>query len=801
MPGFKGVRVSKFRHVFGSPFQKEKCYEGLRITDNSHDSNFCAVNPKFLAIVLQAAGGGAFTVVPLKKTGRIESSYPKIVGHSSTVLDIKWSPFDDHLIASCSDDGLIKFWQIPEGGLLTNRSEADATLHGHTRKVTFLNWHPAAMNIIASIGYDLKIIVWNVDNAEQVSVIGCHSNIIYSLGWSWNGSTMVTTCKDKKLRIVEPRTGTVLKENKGHYGVKPFKAIFAGQSDLILTAGFIAHGNRRINLWSKENLDSPLMSIEVDSGSSSIFPFFDYDSNILFLAGKGDGNIRYYEVTDEKPYLHYLSQHMAHVPQRGIGMMPKRGLDTSRNEIMRFYRVCTIKNMIEPVSMIVPRRSDYFQPDIYPDTPGKDPALTSDEWVSGIDRDPILMSFGGCSRPNMLIIEDGEVKTSKEAAPTQKLAQVPKKMPYSGGDVTKPAEQSKPTSERTFRASPRQSPRAGSPISLPEANGKDSNGKESNGNVSKEDVLLSPREVKKKMLTDRFLASVEERKVSSKTEVMSDLAGIPKKHEWRSEESLPRSPSSEGDKFELQRLKSPVEPDSEDKLKRTTSVDGRPQESPQHRKKETSDTEADGNVTPAGAGETSNNGESTQSRIDAWRNKIVDPSSPQTSPKLNGRVQRQTSASFNSALSMNEIPTAEIRPRITSQEKAIPKQESAGSPKGERLLGRVGTARARYAEEVDKRNKQQQDFNRIRKQRSHSQDVEGKEWEKATQKPSEKQSISRSQSLREESELKTSSEFGVEQLRKAYLRQMDEIKQLKTQILLKDQRIKQLEKELDNSSN
>ena len=31
--------------------------------------------------------------------------------------------------------------------------------------------------------------------------------------------------------------------------------------------------------------------------------------------------------------------------------------------------------------------------DIYPDTPGPYPALSADEWISGIDRDPILVSM------------------------------------------------------------------------------------------------------------------------------------------------------------------------------------------------------------------------------------------------------------------------------------------------------------------------------------------------------------------------------------------------------------------------
>jgi Domain of unknown function (DUF1899) len=61
------VRSSKFRHVFGSAARKENCYEGMRITKDAHDSTFCCANPKFIAIVLDSAGGGVFLVLPLEQ--------------------------------------------------------------------------------------------------------------------------------------------------------------------------------------------------------------------------------------------------------------------------------------------------------------------------------------------------------------------------------------------------------------------------------------------------------------------------------------------------------------------------------------------------------------------------------------------------------------------------------------------------------------------------------------------------------------------------------------------------------------
>jgi coronin-1B/1C/6 len=61
------VRKSLFRHVFGKDPRKEETFEDIKVSRNSWEAPFCAVNPKFLAVCLASAGGGAFLVLPLGK--------------------------------------------------------------------------------------------------------------------------------------------------------------------------------------------------------------------------------------------------------------------------------------------------------------------------------------------------------------------------------------------------------------------------------------------------------------------------------------------------------------------------------------------------------------------------------------------------------------------------------------------------------------------------------------------------------------------------------------------------------------
>lgn len=53
------------------------------------------------------------------------------------------------------------------------------------------------------------------------------------------------------------------------------------------------------------------------------------------FSSQGDSSIRYFEITDEAPYVHFLSTFATKEPQRGMGYMPKRGLDVNKCEIAR----------------------------------------------------------------------------------------------------------------------------------------------------------------------------------------------------------------------------------------------------------------------------------------------------------------------------------------------------------------------------------------------------------------------------------------------------------------------------------
>uniref|UniRef100_A0A452FNV8 Coronin n=1 Tax=Capra hircus TaxID=9925 RepID=A0A452FNV8_CAPHI len=382
------VRQSKFRHVFGQAAKADQAYEDIRVSKVTWDSSFCAVNPKFLAIIVEAGGGGAFIVLPLAKTGRVDKNYPLVTGHTAPVLDIDWCPHNDNVIASASDDTTIMVWQIPDYTPVRNITEPIITLEGHSKRVGILSWHPTARNVLLSAGGDNVIIIWNVGTGEVLlSLDDMHPDVIHSVCWNTNGSLLATTCKDKTLRIIDPRKGQVVAERaRPHEGARPLRAVFTTDGKLLST-GFSRMSERQLALWDPNNFEEPVALQEMDTSNGVLLPFYDADSSIVYLCGKGDSSIRYFEITEEPPFVHYLNTFSSKEPQRGMGFMPKRGLDVSKCEIARSAGRCACS----PVSL--PPQSDLFQDDLYPDTPGPEPALEADEWLSGQDADPVLISL------------------------------------------------------------------------------------------------------------------------------------------------------------------------------------------------------------------------------------------------------------------------------------------------------------------------------------------------------------------------------------------------------------------------
>lgn len=393
------VRSSKFRHVFGTPAKKEHTYDGIKVSRSAWDSNKVSASTKFIGVIWDAGGGGAFCVLPVENQGKLSPSMPLVAGHSAEVLDIEFSPFNDNIVASVSEDGYCKIWSIPEGGLKSTMTEPAQNLIGHKRKVGTVNFNPVAENVLATTSNDFALKIWDIEKGAAKADVAGHNDIVQSAAWNYNGSLLATASKDKKVRLVDPRGAGVVADAVAHEGVKGMRAIFLGNKEKVLSIGFSKTSERQYSIWDPKNFSKPLSTSNIDTAAGIIMPFYDNDTGVLYLAGKGDGNIRFYEIVDEDPYIYFLSEFKSATPQRGMAAFPKLGVDVSSCEIDRLLKLTG--QAVEPVSFQVPRKSDIFQDDLYPPTSSNEPALTADKWFGGANSNPKTTSLApGFVAPN-----------------------------------------------------------------------------------------------------------------------------------------------------------------------------------------------------------------------------------------------------------------------------------------------------------------------------------------------------------------------------------------------------------------
>ena len=111
----------------------------------------------------------------------------------------------------------MQLWKIPVGGynLGTVTRNPDAVLKGHTRRVTSVDFHTNVENIVVTSAGDLSVRVWDIAAEKEVmKFTDLHTDVVQSVTFNWDSSLFATSCKDKLLRIFDPRTNKLVEVKK-----------------------------------------------------------------------------------------------------------------------------------------------------------------------------------------------------------------------------------------------------------------------------------------------------------------------------------------------------------------------------------------------------------------------------------------------------------------------------------------------------------------------------------------------------------------------------------------------------------
>ena len=151
------------------------------------------------------------------------------------------------------------------------------------RRVGQVLFHPTAEHVLATATGEHTVKLWDLGSPESAkSVLTGHADSIQSVAFNPTGTLLVTTCRDRKIRLFDPRAGgEAVRITDGHGGVKGARVVWLGEHDRIATTGFSKMSDRQVSIWDTGSLANVKHTM-IDQSSGVLMPFWS-DNNILFL--------------------------------------------------------------------------------------------------------------------------------------------------------------------------------------------------------------------------------------------------------------------------------------------------------------------------------------------------------------------------------------------------------------------------------------------------------------------------------------------------------------------------------------
>jgi WD40 repeat protein len=145
-------------------------------------------------------------------TNGIEAVAFAPLGYSALSLpetaDLGPESWGDRLLASGSEDGIVRLWD-------THTGEALLMLEGHSSAVRSVAFSPEAP-LLASGSHDHTIRLWNLATRQSVAVLRGHRERVRSVAFSPDGRLLASSSDDYTIRLWEVATGRCTDILEGH---------------------------------------------------------------------------------------------------------------------------------------------------------------------------------------------------------------------------------------------------------------------------------------------------------------------------------------------------------------------------------------------------------------------------------------------------------------------------------------------------------------------------------------------------------------------------------------------------------
>ncbi|KAH7915677.1 WD40 repeat-like protein [Hygrophoropsis aurantiaca] len=172
----------------------------------------------------------------------------RLVGQTKEGFGLAWSPAKAGHVLGASEDMTVCHWDVNSYTKTKSTIEPTTVFRGHTSVVGDVDWHPTKEDVLASVGDDKMLLIWDTRTPTEATIkLQAHDREILACAFSPSSEHLIITgssdktivlhdvrSPNKKLHTFESHTDEVL-----HLAWSPHNpTIFASASS-----------DRRVNIW------------------------------------------------------------------------------------------------------------------------------------------------------------------------------------------------------------------------------------------------------------------------------------------------------------------------------------------------------------------------------------------------------------------------------------------------------------------------------------------------------------------------------------------------------------------------
>uniref|UniRef100_A0A2K5BZ44 Coronin n=1 Tax=Aotus nancymaae TaxID=37293 RepID=A0A2K5BZ44_AOTNA len=368
-------KVSKFRHTEARPPRREAWISNIRAgttpSCRNHIKSSCSL------IAFNSDCPGVLGIVPLQGQGEDKRCVAHLGCHSG-----EW----------------VKLWRLP-GPSQTLPSAPGVVLGPEELPVEVLQFHPTSDGVLVSAsGTTVK--VWDVANQQPLTELAAHGDLVQSALWSRDGALVGTVCKDKQLRIFDPRAKPQASQStEAHENGRDSRLAWTCTQEHLVSTGFNQMHEHEVKLWDTRLFSSALASLTLDTSFlGELVPGCSQQSGLSSDSFQGERQLYCYEVVPQQPALSPVTQCVLESVLRGAALVPRQVLAVMSCEVLRVLQLSD--TAIVPISYHVPRKAVEFHEDLFPDTASCVPASEPHSWWAGDNQQVQKVSLNPACRPH-----------------------------------------------------------------------------------------------------------------------------------------------------------------------------------------------------------------------------------------------------------------------------------------------------------------------------------------------------------------------------------------------------------------